>query len=87
VYGIEADLVDLQVGLHDRLEQVIVYQHVLIRESGIRLLPSRLRYAWPPELDLMGRLAGFRLRERWSDWQGGEFTGDSGSHVSVYVKG
>jgi len=35
----------------------------------------------------MGRLAGFRLRERWSDWQGGEFTGDSGSHVSVYVKG
>ena len=43
VYGIEADLVDLQVGLHDRFEQVIVYQHVLIRESGIRLLPSRLR--------------------------------------------
>jgi hypothetical protein len=42
------------------------------------------RYAWPAELDLMGRLAGFSLESRHADWAGGEFTAASRSHVSVY---
>jgi hypothetical protein len=32
----------------------------------------------------MAQLAGFDLEGRHADWQGGEFTADSRSHVSVY---
>ena len=44
------------------------------------------RYAWPAELDLMARLAGLRLRERWAWWDRAPFTAESRSHVSVWEK-
>ncbi len=44
------------------------------------------RYVWPCELDLMARLAGMRLRERWSDWNRTPFTSDDRSHISVWEK-
>ncbi|WP_246843238.1 class I SAM-dependent methyltransferase [Allokutzneria sp. NRRL B-24872] len=44
------------------------------------------RYVWPSELDLMARLAGLRLRERWQDWTREPFTDDSEAHVSVWEK-
>jgi len=44
------------------------------------------RYAWPAELDLMARLAGMRLAERWADWSREPFTSESRKHVSVWVK-
>ena len=44
------------------------------------------RYVWPSELDLMARLAGMRLRDRWEDWNRAPFTGDSRQHVSVWEK-
>jgi SAM-dependent methyltransferase len=56
-----------------------------------RLLPGEtlsapFRYVWPSELNLMARLAGMRVRERWSDWAPAPFTSDSTSHVSVWEK-
>ena len=44
------------------------------------------RYVWPAELDLMARLAGMSLRERWSGWKREPFTSDSRQHVSVWAK-
>jgi SAM-dependent methyltransferase len=44
------------------------------------------RYAWPAELDLMARIAGMRLRERWGGWKREPFTADSTKHVSVWEK-
>ena len=44
------------------------------------------RYVWPSELDLMARLAGMRLRDRWAGWTREPFTGDSPGHVSVWEK-
>jgi hypothetical protein len=44
------------------------------------------RYAWPAELDLMARLAGMTLRERWSGWKREQFTSESTKHVSVWEK-
>ena len=44
------------------------------------------RYAWPSELDLMARLAGMTLRERWGGWKREPFTSDSPRHVSVWEK-
>jgi len=44
------------------------------------------RYIWPSELDLMARLAGMELRERWADWDRSPFTAESTKHVSVWEK-
>jgi SAM-dependent methyltransferase len=44
------------------------------------------RYVWPAELDLMARLAGLRLRERWADWTRTPFADDSAQHISVWEK-
>jgi len=52
--------------------------------TGASFVP--LRYVWPSELDLMARLAGLSLRERWAGWDRAPFTGASDSHVSVWQK-
>jgi hypothetical protein len=44
------------------------------------------RYAWPAELDLMARIAGLELLERWADWDRSPFTAESPKHVSVWGK-
>jgi SAM-dependent methyltransferase len=64
--------------------QTIRAQHVHVRDGTVKLFPVQIRYAWPSELDLMARLAGMRLRERWAGWRREAFTADSRKHVSVY---
>ncbi len=81
---VENDEVRLEASHHDALTQRVVSQHVIIAESGIKLYPIQVRYAWPAELDLMARLAGMRLRERWSNWRGEPFTAESTKHISIY---
>lgn len=71
---------------HDNVNQTVSTQHVLMDTSGTRLFPSLFRYAWPSELDLMARLAGLRLRDRFSDWSRSPFTSASRNHVSVYER-
>jgi SAM-dependent methyltransferase len=82
----DLETVRLDVSTHDPMEQLVDFRHVLVREDGIQVFPARLRYIWPSEMDLMARLAGFRLRERWGDWRRGRFTSTSGAHVSVYER-
>ncbi len=82
----DLDTVRLDVSTHDPMRQLVDFRHVLLSEAGIRVYPARLRYAWPSELDLMARLAGLRLRERWGDWRRGPFTSKSEGHVSVYER-
>jgi hypothetical protein len=50
------------------------------------MYPVEVRYAYPPEMDLMARLAGLALRERYGDWRAAPFTSESKGHVSVYGK-
>jgi hypothetical protein len=38
----------------------------------------------PAELDLMARLAGLWLVDRWGGWKGEPFDASSTRHVSVY---
>jgi SAM-dependent methyltransferase len=83
---VETDAVLLDASRHDPLTQRVVSQQILITESGTRLFPVQIRYAWPAELDLMARLAGLRLRHRWAGWQREPFTAASGKHVSVYER-
>ncbi|HWG13544.1 MAG TPA: class I SAM-dependent methyltransferase [Streptosporangiaceae bacterium] len=71
---------------YDVVSQHLVSYHFRFGDSRqARLTRSPHRYIWPPELDLMGQLAGFELEGRHADWQGAEFTAESTSHVSVYV--
>ena len=83
-HHVENDSVVLGVSRHDPVEQRIASNHLLVSEGGVRLYPVRLRYAWPSELDLMARLAGLRLRERWGGWLRESFSASSVKHVSVY---
>ena len=82
----DLETVRLDVSTHDPMRQLVDFRHVLLSEAGIRVYPARLRYAWPSELDLMARLAGLRLRERWGDWRRGPFTSTSHAHVSAYER-
>jgi SAM-dependent methyltransferase len=79
-----SDAVYLETSVHDPVAQRVRSQHVVITEQGVRLYPVEVRYAWPAELDLMARLAGLRLRERWGGWSREDFGASSGAHVSVY---
>ena len=82
----DLDTVRLDVSTHDAMKQLVDFRHVLLSENGIRVYPAQLRYAWPSELDLMARLAGLRLRERWADWRRSPFTAESQGHVSIYER-
>lgn len=70
---------------YDTLRQHVVSHHFRFGDGHeAQLFRSPHRYVWPAELDLMAQLAGFELESRHADWEGGEFTADSASHVSVY---
>ncbi|WP_084959250.1 class I SAM-dependent DNA methyltransferase [Thermoactinospora rubra] len=84
---IEVDEVGLDVCRYDPVTQVLDENHVRIRADGITFSPIRLRLAYPPEFDLMARIAGLRLRERWGGWEREPYTARSWRHVSVYERG
>jgi SAM-dependent methyltransferase len=81
---VATDHVYLDAARLDLIAQRIDSQQIMIEGGRVRLFPVKLRFAWPSELDLMARLAGLRLRERWASWDRQPFTASSGKHVSVY---
>ncbi len=71
----------------DVANQGLVSHHFRTAEgTGVERFSVPFRYVWPAELDLMARLAGMRLRERWAGWERMPFTGESEQHVSVWEK-
>ena len=82
--AIGVDEVRLDVLRHDMEKQMIEESHVSLSAAGIRLNPVVQRYAWPSELDLMARIAGLRLKQRWAGWTREQFTSTSDNCVSVY---
>ena len=71
----------------DFVGQILYSHHYWITENHVRTHSAPYRYVWPTELDLMARLAGMTLRERWADWSREPFTDESTSHVSVWETG
>src|ERR671935_1196521 len=69
---------------YDVLRQGLVSHHYWIEDGKVERFSPPFRYAWPAELDLMARLAGMTLRERYADWKGEPFTSESEKHVSVW---
>ena len=82
--SIDVDTVRLDVGRHDPVNQLLDESHVTLSHDGVRLNPIVTRYAWPSELDLMARIAGLGLKQRFGGWSGEAFTASSTMHVSVY---
>ena len=82
--AIEVDHVRLDVLRLDPATQMLDESHVTLSASGIQLNPVMQRYSWPSELDLMARIAGLRLRERWGFWDRRPFTAESPTVVSVF---
>jgi SAM-dependent methyltransferase len=72
---------------HDPLTQTIEGHHVAVENGSVKLYPLRVRYCWPSELDLMARLAGLALEQRFAWYDRSPFEATSKRHVSVYVSG
>jgi hypothetical protein len=71
---------------YDVAAQGLISHHYSVVDGRLELVSMPFRYVWPAELDLMARLAGMTLQERWSGWRREPFTSDSASHVSVWRK-
>lgn len=84
VAGVAVNEVRIDASQLDLAQQRITSQHVVLTEHGVRLYPVTLRYAWPSEMDLMARIAGLRLEDRFGDWARAPFGAESTKHISVY---
>jgi ubiquinone/menaquinone biosynthesis C-methylase UbiE len=85
---VHPDRAVLQATRHDPVTQQVSGADITIAADGsVALAPWTIRYVSVPELDLMARLAGLRLRDRWGSWHGEPFTAASSIHVSVYERG
>jgi SAM-dependent methyltransferase len=68
----------------DVVRQGLISHHYRLEGDRVELDSVPFRYVWPSELDLMARIAGMRLRERWGGWKREPFTRESTRHVSVW---
>jgi SAM-dependent methyltransferase len=71
---------------YDMVDQGLVSHHFWPVDGMFERRSIPFRYVWPAELDLMARLAGMKLRERWSGWKREPFTSESTKHISVWEK-
>ena len=71
---------------YDVARQGLVSHHYWIADGAVEVFSPPFRYVWPAELDLMARLAGMTLRDRWAGWKREPFTSESDKHVSVWEK-
>jgi Methyltransferase domain len=71
---------------YDLAAQIAVSHHWWLIDGQLETFSSPHRYLWPSELDLMAKIAGMTLRERWANWHREPFTSDSTMHISVWEK-
>jgi SAM-dependent methyltransferase len=71
---------------YDIVSQGLISHHYRVVDGELHVRSIPFRYVWPSELDLMARIAGMTLRERWSGWRREPFTSESTKHVSVWEK-
>lgn len=69
---------------YDLVTQRLTSHHYWPRQG--RQLDSHHRWVWFAEMDLMARMAGLRLRDRWADWQGTPPSNENTGQVSVFEK-
>ncbi len=85
VFTLEPNHVGIET-LDDRVGQIAWSHHWMSVDGRLVQHSAPYRYVWPSELDLMARINGFRLRDRWADWQRSTFTESSTTQVAVFEK-
>jgi len=60
-------------------------QHVEVRAGTVSKRPWTVILFGPDRIDDAAQQAGFTLVDRWSDWNGADFTDASTSHISIYA--
>lgn len=81
-----SDEVVIDVNRYNAVTQILDENHVSLTKDGLRFGPISCRLIWPGEMDLMARIAGMRLVDRWGGWKQESFTAASSRHVSVYAR-
>jgi SAM-dependent methyltransferase len=81
---VELNEVGFDVARYDPTTQLLTENHVRLTTEGIRFTPIVCRLITPGEMDLMARLAGLTLVERFASWRREPFGTASLAHVSVY---
>lgn len=76
--------VALDIACYDPTTQLLEENHVSLTTHGITMSPVVCRLITPGEMDLMARIAGMRLLQRFANWQKTPFDINSKAHVSVY---
>lgn len=75
----------LSATTHNPATQRVTFREITIANGQpASVLPVETRYAFPSELDLMARLAGLRLLDRFGGWDERVYDASSVQHVSVY---
>jgi SAM-dependent methyltransferase len=76
-----------ELSIHDPVNQRVT-SHMVKRntDGSTTVLPVEIRYAWPSEIDLMARLAGLELEDRFGWYDLRPFNERSAGHMSIYVK-
>ncbi len=85
VFTLDPDHVGIEI-FDDPVGQVAWSHHWMHVAGRLVRHSAPYRYVWPSELDLMGKLAGLRRRDRWAGWDRAPFTADSSSQVAVFEK-
>lgn len=67
-------------------QRLVTHHFRQLQHGSWERTPVPCRATSPAELDLMARLAGLALRERWGDWDRSPFTTESTKHVSVWQR-
>lgn len=78
------ETVGLDVARYDPVTQLLEENHVQFTTQGITMSPIVCRLITPGEMDLMARIAGMRLIQRFANWQRTAFDINSKAHVSIY---
>jgi SAM-dependent methyltransferase len=85
VFTLEADHVGIET-FDDVVDQVAWSHHWMEVDGRLIRHSAPYRYIWPSELDLMAKLAGLELEDRWGDWDRSPFGPNSAKQVAVFVK-
>ena len=85
VFALDPDHIGIET-FDDLVGQIASSHHWMEVEGRLVRHSAPYRYVWPSELDLMAKLAGLHLRDRWSGWDRAPFTSESLSQVAVFEK-
>jgi len=68
---------------YDLVAQQLTSHHYRVGDSQV--FASHHRWVWFGEMDLMARMAGMRLRDRWVDWNRASPGNEDTGRVSIYA--